>query len=52
MPELEGLLSVSPSYVLSPTVLVLAVYFVVPGLIAMKVYDLTIPPNAATLGIP
>jgi len=41
MKQLENLLNVNLSGLLNPTVLVLAVFLVVPGFIAMKVYDLT-----------
>lgn len=50
MTELEGLLNAKLSGVLNPTVLVLAVFFVVPGFIAMKVYDLTIAAERRNFG--
>jgi len=50
MTQLEGLLNVKMSGILSPTVLVLAVFFVIPGFIAMKVYDLTIAAERRNFG--
>ena len=50
MPQLESLLNVKMSGVLNPTVLVLAVFFVIPGFIAMKVYDLTIAAERRNFG--
>lgn len=50
MTQLEGLLNARLSGILSPTVLVLAVFFVVPGFIAMKVYDLTVAAERRNFG--
>ena len=50
MTELENLLNVSMSGILNPTVLVLAIFFVIPGFIAMKIYDLTIAAERRNFG--
>lgn len=47
---LEALANARLSGLLNPTVLVLAVFFVVPGFIAMKVYDLTTPSERRNFG--
>ena len=50
MTGLENLLNTEMSGILSPTVLVLAVFFVIPGFLAMKVYDLTIAAERRNFG--
>ncbi len=47
---LEGLANAKLSGLLNPTVLMLAVFFVVPGFIAMKIYDLTTPSERRNFG--
>jgi hypothetical protein len=50
MTELEGLLNARMSGILSPSVLILAAFFIVPGFIAMKVYDLTVATERRNFG--
>ncbi len=50
MTTLEGLQNVKLSGILEPKVLILAVFFVVPGFLAMKIYDLTVATERGNFG--
>lgn len=50
MVEIESLLNAKLSGILSPATLILAVFFIVPGFVAMKVYDLTVPSERRNFG--